>query len=153
MAINNKLKTLESRIINQRAESKLEPESEDDLQELESDVRKMTEKILECRSAIPDQLKTTLASILSTHRPNLPGVNGGSEAGPSGENNADSEEMELDKERRRTEEKIRSLKEKISSSISAVPVVVKRLKVCISRIEKLDSCNGIIHPAFKKKIC
>ena len=62
----------------------------------------------------------------------------------------DSEEMEVDEERR-TEEKIRLLKEKISSNISAMPIVVKRMKECISRIEKLDSCNGIIHPAFKKQ--
>lgn len=86
MAVNNKLKPLETRIVDQRAEP--EPESEEDLEEVESDVKRMTEKILEYRSTIPDQLKTTLASILSTHRPNWPGVNDGLEPGPSGENNA-----------------------------------------------------------------
>ncbi|XVF33340.1 hypothetical protein REPUB_Repub17cG0160100 [Reevesia pubescens] len=148
MALNNKLKTLETRINNQQAES--EPESEEDLEELESDVKKMAEKVLEYRSTIPDQLKTTLDSILSSQRPDLHGIDDGSEPGPSGEHNADLEEMELDKERR-TEEKIRLLKEKISSNISAMPVVVKRMKECISRIVKLDSCNGIIHPVFKKR--
>lgn len=58
--------------------------------------------------------------------------------------------MELDKERT-TEETIGLLKEKIASNISGIPVVVKRLKQCISRIEELDSCNGIIQPVFKKR--
>ncbi|XP_022757333.1 uncharacterized protein LOC111304730 [Durio zibethinus] len=148
MALNNKLKTLETCFENRRVES--EPESEEDLEELESDVKKLAEKILEYRSSIPDQLKTTLDSILSTHRPNIPGIDDGSEPGPSREHNADSEEIESDKERS-TEEKIRLVKEKISSNISAMPVVMKRMKECISRIEKLDSYNGIIHPAFKKR--
>ncbi|XWS32194.1 hypothetical protein CRYUN_Cryun23aG0139500 [Craigia yunnanensis] len=148
MALNNKLKTLETRIGNRLAES--EPESEEDLEELESDVKKMAEKILEYRATIPDQLKITLDSILSTQRPNFSRIDDGSEPGPSAEHNADSEEMEVDEERR-AKEKIRLLKEKISSNISAMPIVVKRMKECISRIEKLDSCNGIIHPAFKKR--
>ncbi|MBA0680215.1 hypothetical protein Goari_011926 [Gossypium aridum] len=148
MALNNKLKTLETRIGNGRAES--EPDSEEDLEELQSDVKEMAEKILEYRATIPDQLKTTLDSILSTQRPDLPRIDDGSEPGPSAQNNADSKEMNSDAEQR-AEEKIRSLKGKISSNISAMPVVLKRMKVCISRIEKLESCNGIIHPALKKR--
>ncbi|XVE77133.1 hypothetical protein DITRI_Ditri13aG0037400 [Diplodiscus trichospermus] len=148
MALNNRLKTLDTRVGNQRSES--EHESEENLEELEAEVKKMAEKILEYRSTIPDQLKTTLGSILSTQRPNLPGIDGGSEPGPSGERNADSEDMELDKEPR-IEEKIGLVKEKISSNISAMPVVVKRMKECISKIEKLESCNGRIPPAFKKR--
>ncbi|XP_022770425.1 uncharacterized protein LOC111313861 [Durio zibethinus] len=147
MALNNILKTLETRIGNRPAES--EPGSEEDLEELESDVKKMAEKILECRATIPDQLKITLDSILSPQRPNLPGIHG-SEPGPSAEHNANSVEMGLD-EGRRTVEKIRIIKEQISNNISAMPAVVKRMKECISRIEKLDSCNGIICPAFKKR--
>ncbi|TYI14954.1 hypothetical protein ES332_A08G155800v1 [Gossypium tomentosum] len=148
MALNNKLKTLETRIGNGRAES--EPDSEEDLEELQSDVKEMAEKILEYRATIPDQLKTTLDSILSALRPDLPGIDDGSDPGPSAQNNADSKEMKSDDEQR-AEEKIRSLKGKISSNISAMPVVLKRMKVCISRIEKLESCNGIIHPALKKR--
>ena len=86
MALNNKLKTLETRIENRRAES--EPEFEVDLEELESDVKKMAEKILEYRATIPDQLKTTLDSILSTQRPNFPRIDDGSEPEPSAEHNA-----------------------------------------------------------------
>ncbi|OMP00464.1 hypothetical protein COLO4_12704 [Corchorus olitorius] len=137
MALNND---------NQRAE--LEPQSEEDLEELESEVKKMAEKILEYRANVPDQLKSTLASILSAQRPNLPGIDDGSEPGTSQEQNAEAVEADKDQT---TEEKIRLLKEKISSNISAVPVIVKRMKECISRIEKLDSCNGIVHPAFKKR--
>lgn len=47
--------------------------------------------------------------------------------------------------------KIQLLKDKISSNVSAMPIVLKRMKECISKIDKLDSNNGIIHPAFKRK--
>ncbi|KAG8477423.1 hypothetical protein CXB51_030377 [Gossypium anomalum] len=138
--------SLETRIDSRRAES--EPDSEEDLEELESDVKKMAEKILEYRSAIPDQLKTTLASVLSSQAPDFSGID---EAGSSGERNPDSEDRELDTEKR-MKEKIQLLKEKISSNISAMPVLVNRMKECISRIEELDSGDSVIHPAFKKRI-
>ena len=48
-------------------------------------------------------------------------------------------------------EKIQSLKERISSNASAMPVVLKRMRECISKIDKLDSQNLTIHPAFKRK--
>ncbi|GMI98396.1 hypothetical protein like AT4G00525 [Hibiscus trionum] len=144
MALNNKHKSVETRIDNRRAESELD--SEEDLEELESDVKKMVEKILEYRSTIPDQLHTTLASVLSSQRPNFPDV--GSEPGSSGELNPDSEETELEQ---RMKEKIQLLKERISSNISAMPVIVNRMKECISRMEKLNSGTGAIHPAFKKR--
>ncbi|XP_038999822.1 uncharacterized protein LOC120125454 [Hibiscus syriacus] len=88
---NNKHKYLETGIDNRRAEPELD--SEEDLEELESDVNKMAEKILEYRSTIPDQLKATLASVLSSQRPNFPYVR--SEPGSSGELNPDSEETKL----------------------------------------------------------
>lgn len=74
--------SLETHIDSRRAES--EPDSEDDLEELESDVKKMAEKILEYRSTIPDQLKATLASVLSSQAPDFSGID---EAGSSGERN------------------------------------------------------------------
>ncbi|XP_039056571.1 uncharacterized protein LOC120199597 isoform X2 [Hibiscus syriacus] len=82
----------------------------------------MTEKILEYRTAKPDQLKLALDSILSSQRPNLPHIDDGLESGPS----ADSKEMELDEEPR-TDEKIRLVKGKIPSNISAMPVVLRTL--------------------------
>lgn len=48
-------------------------------------------------------------------------------------------------------EKVRLLKDKISSNISAMPIVLKRMKECMSKIENLDSYDGIIHPVFKKQ--
>ncbi|KAB2002918.1 hypothetical protein ES319_D11G096800v1 [Gossypium barbadense] len=136
--------SLETRVDSRRAES--EPDSEEDLEELESDVKKMAEKILEYRSAIPDQLKTTLASVLSSQAPDFSGID---EAGSSGERNPEDRELDTEK---RTKEKIQLLKEKISSNISAMPVLVNRMKECISRIEELDSGDSVIHPAFKKRI-
>lgn len=48
-------------------------------------------------------------------------------------------------------EKIKLLKEKISSNAESIPVVLKRMKDCMTRIDQLESHNGIIHPAFKRK--
>lgn len=50
-----------------------------------------------------------------------------------------------------TLEKIQLLKDKISSNASAMPVVVKRMQECLLKIDKLDSQNLAIHPAFKRK--
>ncbi|KAL4353455.1 hypothetical protein GQ457_06G032080 [Hibiscus cannabinus] len=144
MTLNNKHKSVETRIDSRRAESELD--SEEDLEEVESDVKKMAEKILEYRSTIPKQLHATLASVLSSQRPDFSDV--GSEPGSSGELNPDSEETELEQRRK---EKAGVVKEKISSNISAMPVIVNRMKECISRMGELNSGNGVIHTAFKKR--
>ncbi|XP_039042579.1 uncharacterized protein LOC120181550 isoform X2 [Hibiscus syriacus] len=142
MALNIKHKSPETGIDNRRVEPELD--SEADLEELEADVKKMAEEILEYRSTIPDQLKDTLASVFSSQRPNFPDV--GSEPGSSGELNPEETELE-----QRTKEKIQLLKEKISSNISAMRAILNRMKKCISRMEVLSSGNGVIHPAFKKR--
>ncbi|KAK6918390.1 hypothetical protein RJ641_016812 [Dillenia turbinata] len=111
----------------------------DDLEELEDEVSQMAERVLQCRENLPDQLKKTMASILALQRPVLVSnlMVQGSEPGPN-----------YGKE---TAKKVELLKEKITSNISAMPVVLKRLNMCISRIDKLDSFNGITHPAFKRR--
>ncbi|RVW59045.1 hypothetical protein CK203_106740 [Vitis vinifera] len=50
-----------------------------------------------------------------------------------------------------TSEKIQLLKQKISSNVSTIPVLLKRLNECMSMVDKLDSYNGIMHPAFKRR--
>ncbi|CAL5401010.1 hypothetical protein CsSME_00023918 [Camellia sinensis var. sinensis] len=53
---------------------------------------------------------------------------------------------------RETAEKTQLLKQKISSNVSALPLLLKRMKECISKIDNLQSSNEfIIHPAFKRK--
>lgn len=69
----------------------------------------------------------------------------------SGEYVESSKGETLVKEEQKTAEKVSLLKTKISSNAAAMPTVLKRMKECIARIEELDSYNGIIHPAFKKK--
>lgn len=92
MALNDPPKTLETRVDIRGAEcgsGESEPE-EEDLQKLESDVKQMAQKILEYRATLPDQLKSTFASILSSQRPVLSGFESESEPGPSGEHNRGS---------------------------------------------------------------
>lgn len=144
----------------EKRESRFEEEEEEveKLEKLETEVKQMAKKILEYRTTLPDQLKTTVASLLSSQRPVLRHFDSGSDPGPSGELNPDSGGQDtssraalLTEEDRKTAEKTHLLKEKISSNVSAMPVVLKRMEDCISKIDKLYSYNGSIHPAFKKK--
>ncbi|CAJ1817829.1 unnamed protein product [Sphenostylis stenocarpa] len=119
-----------------------EPKSE--VEKLESDLKQMAQKILEYRTTLPDQLSSALRSILDAHRPYLP-------SGAS-EQNMSREETSSASEDPETAKKLKLLNEKISSNCSVMPIVLKRMKDCIARIEKFDSCNdAMIHPAFKRK--
>lgn len=92
MALNDPPKTLETRVEIRGAEcgsEESEPE-EDDLEKLESDVKQTAQKILEYRATLPDHLKSTFASILSSQRPVLPGFESRIEPGPSGDHNPGS---------------------------------------------------------------
>uniref|UniRef100_A0A5B6YUL1 Uncharacterized protein n=1 Tax=Davidia involucrata TaxID=16924 RepID=A0A5B6YUL1_DAVIN len=130
----------------------------EELDKLEADVKQMAQKILEYRATLPDQVKNTLASIIDSQRPVVAThLDEGSEPGPSGDPNPDVEGLaepgkgaSLAEEDQETAEKTRLLKQKISSNVSAMPVILKRMKECMSRIDNLDSCNGFIHPAFRR---
>ncbi|KAF9687820.1 hypothetical protein SADUNF_Sadunf02G0132900 [Salix dunnii] len=142
----------------EKPESKFEDEEEaGELEQLDTQVKHMAKKILEYRATLLDQLKTTVASLLSSQRPILPECDSGSDTGPPGELNPDSGQDKssraalLTKEDQETAEKVHLMKEKISSYVSTMPVVLKRMRDCISRINKLDSYSGSMHPALKKK--
>uniref|UniRef100_A0A2P2NHC5 Uncharacterized protein n=1 Tax=Rhizophora mucronata TaxID=61149 RepID=A0A2P2NHC5_RHIMU len=140
----------------EREEGEEEEEEEIELEKLESEVKQMAKKIMEYRATLPDHFKTLLASLLSSQRPVFLHSQSGLDAGPSGESNPGSEgqiefSRQVPAEDPKTAKRVSLLKEKISSNISAVPVVLQRMKECISRIDNLDADNGIIHPAFKRK--
>ncbi|WOG88587.1 hypothetical protein DCAR_0207822 [Daucus carota subsp. sativus] len=144
----------------QEAQIESSEDEERELENLESDVTEMATKIAECRDTLPNQLTSTLASLLTAQRPVLSSsFDFGSDPGPSGhsasgdtsrhaELGASSVQAEEEKE---YAEKIQLLKQKLSNNASAMPNVLKRMEDCISRIDKLDSYNGDIHPAFKRK--
>ncbi|GLT79634.1 hypothetical protein SLA2020_511160 [Shorea laevis] len=152
MALSNGPSPVDTDAVIRRSGTEPQPESKEGLQKLESDLPKMTQKILEYRATLPDELKATLATVLSVQRPILPGM----DPGPSEECNPDSRQVESSSENsvadgeKRTTEKIVLLEDKVSANVTALQIVLKRLGDCISRMEKLDSCNGIIHPAFRK---
>lgn len=58
---------------------------EEELEKLMAEVEQMAEKIIEYRSTLRDQFKNTFTLCLSAQRPALPGIEPGSEPGPSGE--------------------------------------------------------------------
>lgn len=80
MALNKNLRTTED------ARSSRSGSEDEELEKLESNVKEMAHKILEYRSTLPDQLRTTLASVLAAQRPVLPdwlepGLSGGRYSG------------------------------------------------------------------------
>ncbi|XP_065859542.1 uncharacterized protein [Euphorbia lathyris] len=169
MALNNPpTETLTTAVENSRGPEESEPVTgeeddeeevgEQELEKLEMEAEEMAKKILEYRATLPDQLKTTLTSILSSQRPSLPDIDSGSDPGPARESTSDSGEQGKSSQPalptvrdQKNAEKLRLLKERISSNISAMPIVTNRVKECMSKIENLDSYSGSIHPAFKKK--
>ncbi|KAL6323500.1 hypothetical protein AAG906_039075 [Vitis piasezkii] len=153
----------------------MEGSDAEELEELEADVKEMAQKVRHYRTTLPDQLKATFTSILSSQRPPFLEFVSGSEPEASGEpnpvsggcicgacrgrGNGDNSGCGGDGQSRvllaqgdhETSEKIQLLKQKISSNVSTIPVLLKRLNECMSMIDKLDSYNGIMHPAFKRR--
>ncbi|XP_031092074.1 uncharacterized protein LOC115996800 [Ipomoea triloba] len=135
-------------------------QDEEELGNLEEEVTQMAEKVAEYRATLPDQLKTTLASLLAAQRPalqmhfdvgSLPQP-GSSNAPASDLGPAESETLgSLTEEEQEETEKVQLLKQKILSNASAIPIVLKRMKESMPRIDKLESHNGFIHPPFKRK--
>ncbi|XP_073038586.1 uncharacterized protein [Primulina eburnea] len=144
-------------------ESEVREEEEDEVLKLEEEVERMAEKVLDCRTSLPYQLTSTLASLLSSQRPIVPDPEFGtdSEVGVSQEKFAlcagvarpgeSGSVTLLIREDRGEEEKIQLLKQKISTNASKMQTVIQRMKEYMARIDKLESPNDVIHPAFKRK--
>ncbi|XP_004240103.2 uncharacterized protein [Solanum lycopersicum] len=140
------------------SESESESESEEGIQELEEEIREleqqvqqMAEKIVDFRSTLPGQLKTTLDSILTAQRPlfDTPESQPGCSNQPP---TSDVEELgaALAGEVQKEAEKAQLLKQKIASNASAMPIVLNRMKEGMAKIDKLQSSNKVIHPAFRR---
>ncbi|CAN1237046.1 hypothetical protein LINGRAPRIM_LOCUS1808 [Linum grandiflorum] len=117
----------------------------------------MANKIQEYRATLPDQLKTTLASLLSSQRTLVPEIDS-SGPGPSGEPapgyaSLSSRVSDFPEEDRQTGEKVKLLKDKLAKNASSMPMVMKRMKDCMSKIDMLESSSSEpqIHPVFRKK--
>ncbi|CAN0824786.1 hypothetical protein LINGRAHAP2_LOCUS214 [Linum grandiflorum] len=132
---------------------------EEELDGLAEEVQQMANKIQEYRATLPDQLKTTLASLLSSQRTLVPEIDS-SGPGPSGEPAPESRQVETrtgalrsEEEDRQTGEKVKLLKDKLAKNASSMPMVMKRMKDCMSKIDMLESSSSEpqIHPVFRKK--
>ncbi|KAF3441344.1 hypothetical protein FNV43_RR15258 [Rhamnella rubrinervis] len=152
MTSNESQQGLETQIEIRGSEIEFQEADPEELEKLEMEVKEMAQKILQYRATLPDQLKDTLASVLAAHRPVFPE---GSEPGTSGDPKPGQVPYDngtfLEDGDHATSEKIQLLKAKLSDNASAMPIVLKRMQECISQIDKLDSKNRIIHPAFKGK--
>ncbi|XP_058083384.1 uncharacterized protein LOC131231262 [Magnolia sinica] len=132
-------------------------EEEEEIQALEREVKEMAQKILDFRRTLPDLLKKTLESSLAASRPILPQIDA-AEAGISADRDLGAREhaesskgVVLAEEDPEAAEKLRLLKLKLSKNLSAMPVILKRMRDCIEAIDKLDQYDVTAHPAFKRK--
>ncbi|CAN8308923.1 unnamed protein product [Cochlearia groenlandica] len=120
---------------------------EEDLEKLESDVKKMAMKISEFRRTLPYNLRNTLDSALSSLRSvSSSAIASGSDPMPSSRiSKTGTEEKDL-------EEKVVQLKEKMLKNAPNLPKLAKRVRECAEKINKLDSSeHGTIHPAFTRR--
>ncbi|EFH51281.1 hypothetical protein ARALYDRAFT_490514 [Arabidopsis lyrata subsp. lyrata] len=132
----------------------LDPElemDEGDLEKLESDVKQMAKKISEYRQTLPDHLRNTLDSALSSHIPVFPNIDSGSDPLPSPCLTIAEVPVVLGTEEQDSGEKWIQLKERMSRNAANIPKVVKRMRECIESIDKLDSLDITIHPAFRRR--
>ncbi|KAK9076408.1 hypothetical protein SSX86_004742 [Deinandra increscens subsp. villosa] len=131
----------EEEAVDQSADENME------LVKLEEDVNLMAQKLAQFRDTLPDQLQNTLTSILSAQIPvqlNLShNVHEPSSTNPNPDSGASiKDDLEH-------ADKIQTIKQKIIGNKSAMTSQLKRMEDCTSRIDKLDSFNKGIHPAFK----
>ncbi|KAL3829657.1 hypothetical protein ACJIZ3_018459 [Penstemon smallii] len=137
--------------------SNLEDAEEEEFLELEEEVETISQRILEYRISLPDQLSSTFSSLIASQRPVYPThlVEQGNEAAGFTQGLVrltESEKMDLVV----AEEagKIQLLKQKIASNATTMPIMLNKMKEYIAKIDKLESSNGIdgiIRPAFKRK--
>ncbi|KAF8017129.1 hypothetical protein BT93_H2354 [Corymbia citriodora subsp. variegata] len=111
-------------------------ESGDEIERLESDVSRMAEKILHHRATLPDQLKQALDLLKSAERFDF----AGSRPGTSGDSDRGAGEMSAAVERdAEMLKKVQLLREKTAANASMVPILLKRMKDCISLIDNLST--------------
>ncbi|XP_030457259.2 uncharacterized protein LOC115678095 [Syzygium oleosum] len=126
-------------------------ESAEEIERLESDVSRMAEKILHYRTALPDQLKQALELLKSAERFDF----AGSRPGTSGDSDQGAGEMSVAVERHaEISKKVQLLKEKTAANASMVPILLKRMKDCISSIDNLSTQEHStirIHSTFNRK--
>ncbi|GER26437.1 hypothetical protein STAS_02085 [Striga asiatica] len=140
-----------------------EAAEEEEVLKLEEEVHQMAQKILEYRTTLPDQFSSTLRSVLASARPVLstrladertgpetPMLLPDSEARVTQALTRENTELPITEDKEEAE-KIQLLKQKLSNNTAVLPAVLNRMKEYMARIDKLESSNLIIHPAFKRK--
>ncbi|KAL8208053.1 hypothetical protein R6Q57_007465 [Mikania cordata] len=120
-----------------------------ELEKLEEDVKLMAQKIAEFNETLPNQLQNTLTSILSAQRPVNLNLSGNGPGSSSSNPNSDRGELEVDD--LANVDKLGMIKHRISANKFAMSSQLKRLKDCMSRIDKLNPLYKGIHPAFKRR--
>ncbi|XP_060213302.1 uncharacterized protein LOC132640640 [Lycium barbarum] len=129
-------------------------EVEEEVRELEEQVNQIADKVADYRTALPGQLQSIFSSVIAAQRPVF--NTQGPESQPGCSNYPPTSDVEgrgaaLPEEVQKEAEKAQLLKEKISSNASAIPIVMNRMKEIMARIDKLQSSNKVIHPAFKRR--
>lgn len=146
---------------------------EEELEQLEAEVKDLADKLDKIRRAMPSVLKEKLESLLVTTRPAFPDLQEEPSAQlQSREGSSDkptfSEEVlekghgvapllkaaaeEEDEEEQETAAQIALLKSNIAANVAAMPSVLKRMKLVIEKINKLDQYKGNIDCVFTKRL-
>ncbi|KAL2460696.1 hypothetical protein Adt_44116 [Abeliophyllum distichum] len=139
-----------------------ELEEEEEVLKLEEEVEQIAQKVVQYRTSLPEELASLLAFQRPTTHPGdgrsktkaHPAPGQESESGRSlgtGRHLESGNTASLVGVVQEEAERIQFLKQKISSNTSIMPIVLNRIQGYMARMDKLESLNGIIHPAFKRK--
>ncbi|KAL3615652.1 hypothetical protein CASFOL_041313 [Castilleja foliolosa] len=141
-----------------------EAEKEEQVLKLEDEVEQIAQKVMDYRTTLPEQFRSTLSSYLASQRPVIPTrlvnerpgpeirtLNGTiSEAGVGEGLTRENVALSVTEDVKEAE-KIQLLKQKMSSNTVELRGVLNRMKEYMGRIDKLGSSSVIIQPAFKRK--
>ncbi|KAF8087168.1 hypothetical protein N665_0596s0019 [Sinapis alba] len=116
---------------------------EGELEKLESEVREMAKKIAEYRKTLPEHLRDTLDSALSSSDP-LPSSSQRLLTLAAGDTGSEEQEEEC-------EQKMIQLKDIVSRNAANLPKVVKRVRDCVHKLDSFDGRRTIHHPAFTRR--
>ncbi|KAH9295333.1 hypothetical protein KI387_038921 [Taxus chinensis] len=137
------------------SESESEDEEEKELEQLETEVKELGERVLELRRTMKSVFRDKIESVLLALRPTLPGDKPSSSVDGSKDTQGTEtllargrDEQEVDQE---MAVKIELLKSKIAANVAAMPATTERMKLCIEKIDRLDQYKVKAEYAFTKE--
>ncbi|CAA6655583.1 unnamed protein product [Spirodela intermedia] len=132
-------------------------DEEREIRDLEAEVNEMAERIQRSRRTVPGRLAEALSAQLAAQRPRIPSEgavglqDNSSQNETSGEAESDTGASSFPESDQEMQERLQTLRSKLRSNIDATPEILKRIKGCMERLNRIDQSSGAINPVFQKR--